>query len=133
VLEVTSDPFKDTSPIWVDEVFPARVQVKEVINLTPETAVPILHLKDRLSIFQNQSSLNAWTGHVRGSPAKRKVSDGEAIVKAVMEAKRRALCDQTGCTATGLVQVGTQRTNAFLKIAENCINKPDYRTHQDGL
>jgi hypothetical protein len=108
----------------VDEVFSARVQVKEVINLTPETAVPILHLKDRLSIFQNLSSLSAWTGHVRGSPAKWKVSDGEAIVKAVMEAKRRALFDQTGCTATvlqpgwyRLVHSGRTHSSKSLKTA----------------
>jgi predicted RNA-binding protein len=88
VLEVTSDSFKDTTPIWKDEVFPSRVEVKEVVNLKPETAVPILHLKDRLSIFQNLSSPNAWTGHVRGSPARWKTSDGEAIVGAVMEARR---------------------------------------------
>ena len=91
VLEATADPFKDTSPIWADEVFPARVQVKEIVSLAPETAVPILHLKDRLSIFQNLSSPNAWTGHVRGSPARWKASDGEAIVEAVMEAKRNPI------------------------------------------
>jgi len=88
VLEVMSDPFKNTTPIWKDEVFPSRVEVKEVVSLTPETAVPIVHLKDRLTIFQNLSSPNAWTGHVRGSPARWKPSDGEAIVEAVMEAKR---------------------------------------------
>src|SRR5215218_2611337 len=87
VLEVTSDPFKGTTPIWKDEVFPSRVEVKEVVSLTPETAVPILHLKDRLTIFQNLNSPNAWTGHVRGSPARWKAADGEAIIEALMEAK----------------------------------------------
>jgi hypothetical protein len=37
------------------------------------------------------------------------------------------------CTATGLVQAGTQQTNAFLEIAENPINRPIHRTHQDAL
>ena len=36
-------------------------------------------------------------------------------------------------TATGLVQAGTQQTNAFLEIAENPINRPIHRTHQDAL
>jgi hypothetical protein len=36
-------------------------------------------------------------------------------------------------TATVMVQAGTQQTNALLEIAENPINWPDYRTHQDGL
>jgi predicted RNA-binding protein len=94
VLEVTSKPFKDTTPIWKDEVFPSRVQVRKVVSLTPETAVPIHHLKDRLTIFQNLSSPNAWTGHVRGSPAKWKTSDGEAVVEAVMEAQRNPVVRQ---------------------------------------
>ena len=94
VLEATSKPFKDTSPIWKDEVFPSRVEVKEVVSLTPETAVPIHHLKDGLTIFQNLSSPNAWTGHVRGSPAKWKTSDGEAVVEAIMEAQRNPIVRQ---------------------------------------
>ena len=30
VLEVVSEPFKDTTPIWKDEAFPARVRVRSV-------------------------------------------------------------------------------------------------------
>jgi hypothetical protein len=36
-------------------------------------------------------------------------------------------------TATGLVQASTQRTNAFREIAENPVNEPNNRTHQDAL
>ena len=36
-------------------------------------------------------------------------------------------------TATGLVQASTQRTKVVSNIAENPINKPNIRTHQDGL
>src|SRR5918998_3303328 len=36
-------------------------------------------------------------------------------------------------TATGLVQPSTQRTKVVPKIANNPINKPNYRTHQDAL
>src|SRR5919107_1977303 len=32
------------------------------------------------------------------------------------------------CTATELVQAGTQQTNACLEITENPLNKPNYRT-----
>jgi hypothetical protein len=35
--------------------------------------------------------------------------------------------------AAGLAQAGTLRTNAFLEIAENSLNKPNNRTCQDGL
>jgi hypothetical protein len=86
VLEVTSEPYWDESPIWKDEVFPCRVKVEVIAAQSPETAVPIFDLKEQLTIFQNLKSPAAWTGHVRGSPAKWKQSDGEAVVYAVLEA-----------------------------------------------
>jgi hypothetical protein len=86
VLEATSEPYWDDTPIWKDEVFPCRLKVEAIATLTPETAVPIFELKEQLTIFQNLKSLGAWTGHVRGSPATWKPSDGEAVVYAVMEA-----------------------------------------------
>ena len=86
VLEVTSEPYWDETPIWEDAVFPCRTKVEVIAALTPETAVPIFDLKEQLTIFQNLKSPAAWTGHVRGSPARWKPSDGEAVVYAVMEA-----------------------------------------------
>lgn len=88
VLEVVSEPFMDTTQIWNEDVFPSRVQVKPLVELTPETAVPIFELRDRLSIFEDLSSPNAWTGYLRGSPSKWKASDGEVVVKAIQEANR---------------------------------------------
>jgi hypothetical protein len=87
ILEVTSEPYKDTVPIWKDAVFPCRMQVEIVIALTPETAVPIHNLRNELSIFQNLKSPHAWTGRLRGSPAKWKETDGEAILRALQEAE----------------------------------------------
>lgn len=87
ILEVVSKAFRDDSPIWKDEDFPCRLKVKVVVKLTPETAVPVHDLRDELTIFQNLKSPIAWTGHFRGSPAKWKPQDGEAVVRAVMEAK----------------------------------------------
>lgn len=87
VLEVVSEAFQDTTPIWKDDVYPCRLRVKLLVCLTPETAVPITNLRDQLSIFDNVGSSNAWIGHLRGSPAKWKASDGEVVVKAIQEAK----------------------------------------------
>lgn len=87
ILEVTSQPYKDDAPIWNDDVFPCRLDVKPITTLTPETAVPIEDLRDTLSIFQDLKSPHAWTGHLRGSPAQWKASDGEAIVSALEEAQ----------------------------------------------
>ena len=88
MLEVTSEPFKDDTPIWKDVVFPCRLRVKPVVALTPETAVPVHHLRDQLSIFQNLSSPFAWTGHLRGSPVRWKLADGEAILNALLIAQQ---------------------------------------------
>src|SRR5215472_8393573 len=85
-LEVISTPFRDITPIWKDESFPCRVKVKVVAKLTPETGVPVKEMKDQLSVFQTTGAALAWTGHFRGSPTKWKTTDGEAVVKAVLQA-----------------------------------------------
>jgi len=91
LLEVTSAPFKDTTPIWKDEDFPCRVRVQVVIELTPSTGVPVLDLKDRLSIFRDLSSPRAWTGHFRGSLSKWKAADAEIVIEALQEAQRNPI------------------------------------------
>jgi predicted RNA-binding protein len=87
ILEVVSEPFQDDSPIWSDEEFPCRLKVKIIVELTPETAIPVHELRDSLSFFQDLKSPHAWTGNFRASPAKWKTSDGETVVKALLQAK----------------------------------------------
>lgn len=86
MLEITSEAFRDTTTIWKDESFPCRVKVKVVAKLATETGVPVREMKDQLSVFQTAGSALAWTGHFRGSPTKWKSADGEAVVKAVLQA-----------------------------------------------
>jgi hypothetical protein len=43
-------------------------------------------MRDQLSVFQTTGGALSWTGHFRGSPTKWKTSDGEAVVKAVLQA-----------------------------------------------
>lgn len=89
VLEVTSKPFVDSTPIWGEGAYPHRVSVKPLAVLTPETGIPILDMRGRLSIFRNlEHSPNAWTGHLRASPTRWSPSDGEAVVAAVKEAEQ---------------------------------------------
>lgn len=88
IIEVVSEPFLDHTPIWTDAVFPSRVKVKPIVRLSPETAVPVLDLRDQLTIFQNLKSPFAWTGNFRGSPARWKATDGEVVVRALTEAQR---------------------------------------------
>ena len=86
ILEVTSEPFQDNFTIWKDEDFPSRLKVKPIVELTPETAIPVLELKDKLSFFENLISPHAWTGQFRGSPTKWNTSDGEAVTEALRDA-----------------------------------------------
>ena len=78
---MVSEPFQDNSKIWEDEDFPSRLKVKSIVELTPETAVPVLELRNKLSFFENLTSPHAWTGRFRGSPTKRNSSDGKAVTE----------------------------------------------------
>jgi hypothetical protein len=64
----------------------SRIPVKPVIALDPEFGVPVLDMRDELSVFENLENPNRWSGPFRGSPAKWKAADGEAIVRAVQNA-----------------------------------------------
>lgn len=86
VVEVTSAAYRDTTPIWKDEAFPCRLHVRRVVALSPETAVPVLDLRDQLSIFKGLKNPNYWSGAFRGSPARWKSEDGEAVTQALLEA-----------------------------------------------
>jgi hypothetical protein len=68
LLEVTGPAFKDTSPIWFDLRVPVRIPVKLIVQLEPLTGVPVVEMRDELSIFRDLKSPHAWTGRFRGSP-----------------------------------------------------------------
>jgi hypothetical protein len=87
ILEAVGPAFKDKKPIWKVSEFPARVPVKLIGKLDPVFSVPVVEMKDKLSVFQNLKSPHAWVGHFRGSPYKWKQQDGEAVVAAVKDAE----------------------------------------------
>lgn len=91
ILEIIGEPYKDNSPIWKDEDFPCRLKVKFIAKLTPETAVPVIELRDQLSFFQNLTSPHAWTGRFRSSPAKFDTKDGEVITEAILAAQEHPI------------------------------------------
>lgn len=88
VLEVASERFKDSSPIFSEEVFPVRFKVKPVIMLTPEHGVPMEMLRGNLSFYPASMDDWRWSGHVRSSPTRYKPGDGEAIVRALKDAQQ---------------------------------------------
>ena len=78
-------------PAWGDVRFPITFSVKPVYTLTPETAVPILILKDSLSMFDDLKVPRAWGVLFRGSPREFNTSDGELIVEAIRGAMDRPI------------------------------------------
>jgi len=87
ILEVTGSAYSDLSPIWSGASFPSRIAVQTIIALDPEYGVPVLDMRDELSVFQGLSNPNRWSGPFRGSPAKWKPSDGEAVMRALETAQ----------------------------------------------
>ena len=78
ILEVTSEPYLDTTRIWEEELFPCRVDVRVVDSLPVEQGVSIRDLK-QLSIFR----IKNWGLYLVASPSKWKASDGEIVSRAV--------------------------------------------------
>ncbi|GJQ44128.1 MAG: EVE domain-containing protein [Ignavibacteriae bacterium] len=87
-LEITSKPFKDKTKIWEYDSFPCRTEAKKVVVLTPETAIPISDLKEKLAIFKNQRTPRSWTSKFRSSPTKLNNTDGETIINELFEASK---------------------------------------------
>jgi hypothetical protein len=86
ILEVADKPFLDETPIWGEAIFPARVPVRVVLELSPEHAVPVAALSTKLSYFQDMKSPSSWSGHFRGSPTEEKLQDAQVIIQALQDA-----------------------------------------------
>jgi hypothetical protein len=86
LLEVTGPAFKDDTLIWSANDFQARIPVKLIAKLDALTGIPVVEMKEKLSIFQNLKSPHAWTGRFRGSPYRWKSEDGAAVVAAILDA-----------------------------------------------
>lgn len=86
-LAVLETPYFDPTPIWPEDPLPARVRVKPVVILEPETALPVAELRDRLSVFQNLANPAAWTARLRRSPVEWPAGDGETVLEALLDAQ----------------------------------------------
>lgn len=92
VLEIVSDLLADSSPLsgsrdsdWYEQ-FPIRYQVKPVVILEPELAIPIKdpQVWQNLS-FTRYSTGSSWIGFVRGSLNTFTDEDGRFLVKLLKE------------------------------------------------
>ena len=96
LLEAVGDPFVSQEPIWRSQVFPSRISVRVILALAAEHGVPVLSMRDELTIFQNLDNPNRWQGPFRGSPTKWKAADGETIVRALQDAQANPVARPLG-------------------------------------
>ena len=87
ILEATSGAFRDVTPIWGASEYPARVHVRVVEQLTLETGVPALDLRDDLKLFAGLKNPNKWSIFFRSSPNRLDGADAEVIEQAILAAK----------------------------------------------
>lgn len=89
VSEITSEAYEDHTEIWKDSLddFPARIKVKSLITLRPETAIPIVELKSQLRLFRGLKDSNKWGGMFQSGLKMLTDDDGDFLVKALMDAQ----------------------------------------------
>jgi hypothetical protein len=121
LLEVTGEAFLDDSPIWKSRTYPSRLPVRAVVALAPEYGVPVMELREELTVFQNLSNPNKWQGPFRGSPTKWKSADGEAIVRALQDAEANPVKRPLGRSARSQPKPVGQLTalNGTLTVPED--------------
>lgn len=85
ILEVTGPSYQDSKPIWTDGLFPVRLPVKVVSELSPLAGLPVHLLLGKLSFLPGPAMPNNWTVHVRSSPRPWKAEDGLAVVQALQD------------------------------------------------
>ncbi len=86
VLRVSSLPFRDSSMIWKDEVFPCRIKVNVVVAVPSRAGVSVNSLRGRLSIFVGRR--NSWVGHVRGPLLEWQSSDVDVVQESLIKASK---------------------------------------------
>ncbi len=88
ILKVISKPYFDkNSLISKMDLFPARISVDVIVKLKAENAVPLLELKDQLSIFNDPENQKSWNMLLRDSPKLLRKEDGALIAKSITQRK----------------------------------------------
>ena len=87
LLEASGSRSSMRSRSGVLQVYPSRVGVRAVLALPPEQGVPVLEMREELTVFRGLDNPNRWQGPFRGSPVRWKAADGEAIIRALQDAK----------------------------------------------
>ena len=77
-LEVASKAFRDSSPIWTDEVYPVRLRVKPLVTIDPPSdGIPARETLSKLRLFSGLTNIGLA---LRTSPRTLDKQDGELLV-----------------------------------------------------
>jgi hypothetical protein len=87
-LEVIG-PSNDDRPIWKDDTFPVRFEVRPVVVLKPEHGVPMEQLEGKVAFYRGPRDRGRFVGFVRRSPNRfARAEDGELILSLLRAAER---------------------------------------------
>lgn len=119
-LEVTSEVRVESDPrIWVSDVFPVRFDVKPLVTLDPETAIPVADLASELKTFNTLTHPKNFGFMFQGSPARLRVqTDGPTLLKALERAQQEPISRPILIRRRKLVQRVQEDTSAPYEALE---------------
>ncbi len=85
-LEVVSDAFRDSSPIWEDALYPCRVGVKPIIILEPEKAIAARDVLPSMKLLSRMRNPKRWGMAFRTSPVRLAAEDGDLLMRELRKA-----------------------------------------------
>jgi hypothetical protein len=111
----------DETPIWSSQAYPSRIPVRVVLALPPEQGVPVLEMREELTVFRGLDNPNRWQGPFRGSPVRWKTADGEAIIRALQDAEANPVERPLGRLARSNAKDAAQQeaTNGLVVVPED--------------
>ena len=87
-LEVVGSS-QDPRPIWNNQDFPVRFEVKPLVLLDPECGVPMDKLVGQVAFYADAKDAGKFKGFVRGSPNRfKRNEDGDFILNLLREASQ---------------------------------------------
>lgn len=83
-------PSTDKRPIWADDNFPVRLEVRPLVLLQPEHGVPMSELTGKVLFYAAEADAPGYKAFLRQSPNLfRRPADGELILELLRQAERQ--------------------------------------------
>lgn len=87
-LEVVG-PSRDKRPIWEEESFPVRFDVRPLVLLNPECGIPMEQLRGRVEFYAAPGDRGWFKGFIRRSLNMFRPHDGSLILRLLADAARK--------------------------------------------